>query len=190
MEKLNISNKALLGILAIILVLLIIINFLLENMRQTGLDYENIEASKLINQGEKVTDREIYYTLEDIIVKYISSYNTVVDEQGNTYYLEAQAENSYEEYYEALIESYQVYLNEEEYIEVARNFLNKFFVIGGDPEFEVHYYMQTQGILKGVYELQQNEYICKLYNKTNHKYGYIGIVLDPKEEQYRIFIIE
>ena len=43
---------------------------------------------------------------------------------------------------------------------------------------------------KGIYRIKENTYICELYSSSNYEYGYIGIVLDPPSQEYRIFIIE
>lgn len=189
MEKLNVSNKTILLVLTIILILLIIINYLINNLRDNKYIYEDISVTKLMYQGEEITDRTIYYTLENIIVKYISSYYGTTS-TGVEIELEEEPEYNYQEYYEALENSYKKHLGKKEYLELSEKFLNKFYVESGDQDIEVHYYMDTYNIIKGIYRIKENTYICELYSSSNYEYGYIGIVLDPPSQEYRIFIIE
>lgn len=189
MENLNMSNKTLLLVLSIILVLFIIINYLINNLEEAEYDYESLSASTLMYQGEEIKDRKIYYTLEGIIKKYLSSYYGI-DSNGNEIYLEEEPEYNYQEYYEALTEDYKNYLGKKGYTEVAEKFLNKFYIQGGGSEIEGHNYMYTYNIIKQIYKIDQNTYICELYSYINNKYGYIGIVINPNIQEYRIFILE
>ena len=188
MERLNMSNKTLLLVLTIILVLFIIINYLINNLEKPEYDYESLSVSKLMYQGEEIKDRKIYYTLESIIVKYLSSYYGT-DSKGNEIYLEEEPEYNYQEYYEAMTDEYKNYLGKEGYLETAEEFLNKFY-IQGDSEIEGHNYMYTYNIIKEIYKIKQDTYICEVHCDINNKYGYIGIVLNTDAQEFRIFILE
>lgn len=189
MENLNMNNKTLLLILSIILVLLIIINYLINNLEKNEYDYESLSVSKLMYQGEEIKDRKIYYTLEGIIKKYLSSYYGT-DSKGVEIDLEEEPEYNYQEYYEALTDEYKNYLGKQGYFETSEEFLSKFYVESGDPDIEMHYYMDTYDIIKQIYKIKQDTYICEVYCDSNNKYGYIGIVLNTDVKEYRIFILE
>ena len=191
MENLNISNKKLLLLLSVVLVLFIIINSFINKDKNSIIDYsKDISAKDLISKGTEISDRKIYFTLESIIIKYVNSYNNAKDESGNLIDLENEYEYSYEEQYDSLVDSYKSYLNKKEYITVADKFMNKLLVKSGDNDTEVHYFMDTNALVKGVYQIADNTYMCKLYSSYNDKEAYIGIVLDTKNSTYGIFFIE
>ena len=68
--------------------------------------------------------------------------------------------------------------------------MTNFFVKSGSEEVEVHYFMDTYQLIKGVYEIDENMYICKLYSSYNDKTSYIGIALDTGNMEFRIFFLE
>lgn len=190
MEKLNISNKSLLIILVFVLILFILASYFLKSDKTNGLDYDNTNILQLFYSGTEVTDRKTYYILEDIIINYLNSYTNAKDKNGNQVSLEVESKYTYEEYYDTLLDSYKDYLGKKQYIEVADKFMNKFFVESGDEDIEIHFFMDTDKVLKEITTIGENQYICRLYSSYNNKEAYIGIKLDTKNNEYRIFIIE
>lgn len=187
----NVNNKTLLVILSLVLVLLIIFNVIFKSERnKDNINYGKVTAEDLIYDGTEVKDRQLYFTLESIISKYISSYKTAYDSDGNLIDLESDSKYSYEDYYGALTDEYKSYLGRSKYIEVAKKFMTNFFVKSGSEEVEVHYFMDTYQLIKGVYEIDENMYICKLYSSYNDKTSYIGIALDTGNMEFRIFFLE
>lgn len=187
----NINNKTLLVILSLVLVLLIIFNVIFKSERnKDNINYGKITAQDLIYGATEVKDRKLYFTLESIISKYILSYDDAVDSNNNKVDLEINSDYSYKDYYEALNEDYKKYLDKEGYIKVAKFFLDKFFIESVGENIEIQYFMDTNQLIQGVYEIDENMYICRLYSSYNKTEGYIGIYLDEENTQFQIFIIE
>ena len=190
MEKLKLNNKSLLALLIVVLIIILLANYFMSLDKDNEFNYENIEVIELFYTGKQVTDRNTYYILEDIIVNYLNSYTNAKDSNGNSVLLEVESKYTYEEYYDTLLESYKDYLEKEEYLKVADEFMDKFFVTNGDENVEIHYFMDTDRILKEITEIKDNYYICRLYSSYNNKEAYIGIKLDTVNNEYRIFIME
>lgn len=172
MEGRKVDSKLLLFTLILVLIVLLLLNFLFNNNRDDGIwNYKEIvTGAQLIYSGTEVTDREIYYTLENIIKDYINSYVTDSEEL------------SYKDYYKYLTENYKKHLNKKEYYEVAQTFLNKFLVNTGS--------MNTNQILKHVYELENNVYLCELVSNTTKQTAYIAIQLNTSQLIYNIVYVE
>ena len=185
MEGKRVDSKLLLFTLVLVLITLLLLNFLLKGNSSNDIwNYKEITTvQNLIYMGEKVTDRQIYYDLEQIVINYLNSY---VDT-----YMEDTKEDklSYEDYYDYLRKDYKNYLSKDEYIEVAKKFLDKFFVKTG-YEYEVREFMDTERVLTDVYKFEDNVYLCRLDSKYNNSYGYIAIQLKTTESSYNIVYIE
>lgn len=179
MEGKKVDSKLLLFTLVLVLITLLLLNYLLKGNREVGIwNYKEITtATDIMYLGQKVTDRDTYYTLEAIVNQYLNSYiNTGNDDE----------KLMYEDYYNYLTENYKKHLSKKEYIEVAKNFLNKFYVnINSDYET-----MYTYQILKEIYDMGNNVYMCKLESKRNNEIGYIAFQINQSELAFNIVYIE
>lgn len=179
MEGKKVDSKLLLFTLVLVLITLLLLNYLLEGNREVGIwNYKEITtATDVIYMGQKVTDRDTYYTLETIVNQYLNSY---INENND------DEKIMYEDYYNYLTEGYKKHLSKKEYIEVAKNFLNKFYVnINSDYET-----MYTYQILKDIYDMGNNIYMCKLQSKRNNEIGYIAFQVNQSELAFNIVYIE
>lgn len=177
MEGRKVDSKLLLFTLVLVLIALLLLNHFLNKNRVDGVwNYKEIEtATDVMYKGERVTDRTVFYTLETIINEYLNSYiNTNNDKE----------KIMYDEYYNYLTESYKGYLNKKEYKEVAKNFLNKFYVDTGDGS------MYTYQLLKDIYKFDNDVYLCKLTSKRNNETGYIALQINEAKQAFKIVYIE
>lgn len=178
MEGKKVDSKLLLFTLLLVLIALLLLNYFLGGNRVEGVwDYNNITtAEEIMYLGEEVTDRDTYYTLESVINQYLNSYINVYNEE----------KIMYQDYYNYLEDNYKRHLSKKEYIEVADNFLNKFYInINSDYES-----MYTYQILKGVYQFENNIYLCELVSKRNNETGYIAFQINESELAFKIVYIE
>lgn len=181
MEEKNNNIKLYLVMFLLLLICLLIFNYFTKNAsKQSEIwNYSNISnAADVLYRGNKTVDREIYYTLDKIVVKYIESY--LVEDENNTWTA----------YYDVLSEDYSKFLNKKEYNSVAENFLKKFYVYSADVEIEAIEYMDAQDIVTDIYAYEDNKYMCILESSATGNTGYIGIELDEKNKTYSIFYIE
>ena len=178
MEGKRVDSKLMLFTLVLVLIALLLLNWLLGNKETVGVwDYDNItSASEIKYLGTKVTDRETYYTLESIISKYLDSYINVYD----------QDKIMYEDYYNYLVENYKKHLSKKEYIEIAKKFLNKFY-INMNSDYES---MDTNKILKDIYEFENGIYLCELKSNRNNEAGYIAVQVNKIDMTFNIVYIE
>ena len=179
MESKKIDSKLLLVTLVLVLIALLLLNKLMESNRTDEIwNYKEITtAANITYLGERITDREIYYTLENIINQYLDSYiNKYNDEDKITY----------KDYYNYLSENYKKYLSQKEYLAVAEKFLNKFY-INIESDYESMYKYQ---ILKQIYKFDNNVYLCKLECKRNGEVGYIAFQINESELIFNIMYIE
>lgn len=179
MEGKRVDSKLLLFTLVLVLIALLLLNYLFEGNRTDEVwNYKKITtATDVIYLGEKVTDRTTYYTLETIVNQYLDSYiNRYNDEE----------KVMYEDYYNYLTDNYKKHLSKSKYKEVAKKFLNKFYVnINSDYET-----MYTHQILKDIYAFDNNIYLCKLESKRNSEIGYIAFQISESELAFNIVYIE
>ena len=179
MEGKRVDSKLLLFTLVLVLITLLLLNFLFEGNRTDSVwNYKEITtATDVMYLGEKVTDREIYYTLETIINQYLDSYIKPKTNEDKV---------MYEDYYDYLTENYRKYLSKREYKQVAEKFLNKFYInINSDYEA-----MYTYQLLKDIYAFENNVYLCKLVSKRNNEVGYIAFQISQSELAFNIVYIE
>lgn len=142
---------------------------------QNHIDYPKADADYFLEQGTEVLDREIYWTLNDIISQYIHSYRFTEGGDG---------EYTPSDYYKALSLSYQSFLGKRKYQTTATTFFKKFEIDTGEEKN-----MKVTQIISSVYQMKENEYFCQL-SGTNDQVAYIGILLKPHEEKFEIFYIE
>lgn len=183
MEGKKVNSKLLLFTLVLVLIVLLLLNKFLDGLNTNDIwNYKKLtSAQDIIQKGKIVTDREIYYNLEEIITKYVESY------------LSEQSTNldmiNYKDYYTFLIKDYKKHLSQEEYNNVAETFLNKFYV-KNVSEWEAYEYMDVFSLITNIYSFDNNIYLCKLYSKETRNTGYIAIKLDLTNEGYYIVYIE
>lgn len=185
MEGKRVDTKLLLFTLVLVLITLLLLNYFLKgNNKDEIWNYEEITtAAELIYLGEEINDREIYYTLESIVQQYLNSY-------VNTYSEDVENDKiTYVDYYDNLVQDYKEYLSKSEYEELAKKFLNKFYV-NAESEYETMNYMDTERIIKSVYDFGNNVYLCELKGSFTKKEGYIAIGLNTAENIFNIIYIE
>lgn len=180
MEGKKVDSKLLLFTLLLGLITLLLLNYFLDKSRNNNSiwDYDKLESVEdIMYTGKRVTDRETYYALETIIYDYLDSYiaDSNDDESIN-----------YEYYYNFLAKNYKEHLSKKEYKEVAEKFLNKFY-INMDSDYVAMYKYQ---LLKEIYLLDENVYVCKLESKRNNETAYIAIRLDLAKRAFNIVYIE
>lgn len=181
MEEKNNNIKLYLVMFLLLLICLLIFNYFTKNAANEDEIWnysEILGASDVLYKGTKTNARDVYYTLDKIVVKYIESY--LVEDEYNTWTA----------YYDVLSEDYSKFLNKKEYNTVSENFLKKFYVYSADVEIDVSEYMDVQDILVEIYAYEDNRYICVLESSITGNTGYIGIELDEKNKIYSIFYIE
>jgi len=178
MEGKRVDSRLLLFTLVLVLITLLLLNYVLKGNRNDGIwNYKEIEsATDVMYLGEKITDRQTYYTLENIINQYLNSYINTNNEE----------KIMYDDYYNYLTENYRKHLSKKEYKEVSENFLNKFY-INIDSDYEAMY---TYQVLKEIYKLEDSVYLCRLYSKRNNETGYIAIQLFESDLTFNIVYIE
>lgn len=181
MEEKNNNIKLYLIMFSLLLVCLLIFNYFIKSAQSKKDIWKYSEitsASDVLNRGTKTSARDVYYTLDKIVVKYVESY-LVEDEESN-----------WTKYYEVLSKDYSKFLNKKEYSAVAESFLKKFYVYSEDIEIDASEYMDVQDIIVQVYSYEDNRYLCYLESSITGNTGYIGIELNTKNNTYSIFYIE
>ena len=185
MEGKRVDSKLMLFTLVLVLITLLLLNYFLVGNRKDDIwDYENLNsASSIIYLGESVEDRDTYYILESIVANYIESYVDNYSSKEETQTL------TYMDYYKYLTDDYKKYLRKNEYSEVAKKFLDKFYV-NAKSEYEVMQYMDVNKVIKAIYEFDNNVYLCEVESSYNKIRGYIAIKLDTSKSAFNIVYIE
>lgn len=180
-KNMNLIQKIILYIIALVIIAIITwilktisINKKLERKAIVSNYNEIKDYTHFIYQGTTTNDRQIYWDLNDIISKYITS---IIYEGDN-------AEFNLEDYFDALTDEYKNYLGKSKYLEISKNFINKFLVNSAQ---ETSY--KTHDIIENIYDIQNDMYFCELRG-TNENKAYIGIKLDRNVKTYQIFYIE
>lgn len=178
MERKKVDSRLLLFTLVLVLIVLLLLNYVFNKNRTDGVwNYKKIKtATDVIYLGQRVTDRETFYTLEQIVKQYLNSYINKYDED----------KVMYEDYYNYLTESYKNYLSKREYIKIADKFMKKFYInINSDYEN-----METNKILKNVYEFENNVYLCELKSNRSNETGYVAFQVNAPQLAFNIVYIE
>jgi hypothetical protein len=196
LKELNNKQKLIIAIITLailILIVAIIKNWPVDNGTKK-IDYKNVNSESLINESTVNSDGGIYWSLDEIVKKYIAS-SIGKDTAGNkTDFI------SLDKYYDILVYNYQKYLSKAQYTQLSNDFCSKFIVeeerIAGDAsptdakaQQKIKTFDSTT-TLQNVYEFETNRYICKVYSGKNNKTGYIGIELDSNTSTWNIFYIE
>lgn len=165
----------------LIFALAVAVNFMRNNLNQK-INYNSDDVvADLLKSATVTYDRAIYYTLEDIIVNYIYSFDP------ESFYLEDQI--GYEEYYEVLDETYRSKLGKAKYMETAKNFFESVRYTNSSSMDSITMTITTD-IIRKIYDLGNNQYLCLVGVENGTKFGYIGIKLDTYNTTYNIFYLE
>lgn len=181
MKEIN-ENKMLYLLLGILLLVIFFVGTsILKSKRGQVIDYSEIKsAQELLDFADVTYDRETYYILDNIIDNYICSYafeNTI---EGNV---------GYKDYYDVLNSSYRYDLSKNDYVSKAEKFLKRFLVTSqGNMEKQCN--LVTRNVIRKIYKLDNDMYLCTVGLKDNTDYGYIGIKLDKINKTYEIFYLE
>lgn len=181
MDK-NRNNKLYLfvGIL-VLLSLMVLVGFLRDLKSEQNIwTSKDITGYKIVINGETTNDRKIYWTLNDIITKYILSSENLISEASD------QSGIKQVDYYKDLYKTYKKSMSKEKYQNVANNFTNK-FVIKNQIEGNV---VQTTNIIKKIYKFDGNIYMAELKSDINDTTAFFAVKLDQKNNTYWIMYIE
>ncbi len=185
MEGKKVDSKLLLFTLILVLITLFLLNGLFRGAKSVGIwNYDEITTgTQLIAYGTLSQDRQTYYIMEEIVNKYLNSY---ISTYGNE---ELEDWMPYEQYYDYLTDNYKDYLSRKDYEKLAKEFLNKFYVYE-EGEYDATEFMDTYNVIKAIYELDNDVYLCELRGETTLNKGYIAIATDSNDNTYRIIYIE
>lgn len=170
------------------LVLLIVVATVLMRLdfSKKSIDYGKADKYTFIMNSTEIKDRDIYWTLNNVIIKFLESYQSV-EKMDTSFLIEYKYSGfSLEEYYEALDYDYKRYLSKKKYLEKAKNMISK-MVTWNDNGFV----LKTEDIISQIYKLDDyNGYLCELNTVNKEETAYIGIIFDNEKKEYRIFYIE
>lgn len=172
----------------IILIMFIIGTKLFEYFRnqKDSIDYKSANIDTFLNDAEESYDRQVYWNLNDIISKFVLSYQTVEKLDDSLLVEYRYTGYSLDEYYKALDTNYQKYLGKSGYIKLAKQMLSKFAT-----KNENGIVISTDKIIEKMYKVNdENVYICKLNAVENSKSSYIVIKLDTEKKNYSILYLE
>ena len=174
----DLTTKQKIGILLLVLITLIVLNYFMKNIRDSSntkkIDYKTATGEQILYSSTEVFDRKIYLSLEQVISEYISSY------------YQTETKDNYKKYYSMLSKKYKSFLGKGKYEKKAEAFLDKFKHVG---EITKQVYMEKDNVLNTVAEYDTNKYICQLKNDLGD-IAYIGIELDYKTKNAYIFYLE
>lgn len=180
MENIEKDKKLyiLLGLLLIIVFAIVI--SLIRNNINSKVDYNSDSVvADLLKSATITYDREVYFVMENIITKYISSYEA--DSISGV--------ANYEEYYNVLDDVYKSKLGKKKYKEVAQNFFKSVEYVD-NTTMDRHTTHITTNIIRNIYDLGSNKYLCAVGLISSTEYGYIGISVNPSKNSYEIFYLE
>lgn len=172
------DQKLKLVVLILVLILLLVLVNILKNIKYQDKiwNYSKINSAlEVINEGKPISDRKLYYELENIIIRFIVS-NTGTEATKKNYGVEY--DTTYEDYYSILTDSYKRHLSKQEYNELVKSILDKFNAAS----------MDLNGILQMIIMYEDNKYLCLLSNKQ--QFAYFGVKLNSNNNSYEIFYLE
>ena len=179
----NYSNKQLLAFFITCLLLFMFLTFVFSNFRSNEYkyDYENGNIYSILIDFNETNDRDVYWRLESIISKLISSYKD--DEQEDLKNGKIYAKDSIKNYYNALECDYQRFLGKSKFNKKITEFFTKISSVKNNM-LEI----RDENFIEAVYK-KDNAYICKIYSPNNQN-AYLGINLRDGSNRYTIFYIE
>lgn len=154
-------------------------------LKSNNIDYNNESITSLYDNAITVSERDIYWILNNIIDAYIKSYYLELDSISE--YDRSQIIYSRGDYYEVLSNDYKKFLNKNKYMQLSENMLKK-FIINESFLKEDNYIYEVRYLDSNKY--RENMYICKLNTINKDVESYIGIQLKPNKNLYNIFYLE
>lgn len=175
-ENTSPTQKLLLIVMLLILLAACFYGFRSLTSNKGIIDYKIADSNYFIFNSEETTDRDVYWNLEEILSKYLGSYQS---EYNN------EVENV-EYYYNSLDNNYKKFLGKKKYIEISNNIIQK--MVGDTKEGMVSLPAQ---IIKNVYKvnIDNNMYLCKLNTLDENDNAHVGIILNTERKEYSIFYI-
>ena len=170
------SKQRLVLMISFLIVILVVFYFLRNvNKKVEGIDYKKTDINGLLALSQDDKDRYVYWNLNEIISKFLNSYQSE--------YTEGINDINY--YYKTLDPNYKKYLGRRKYKELANSFIDK---VVYDPEDDLK--SLPQPLITKIKRLNDynNAYLCKIATKNNED-AYIGIILDIENTRYNIFYI-
>lgn len=187
--KENITPKQRLVLLVTILVLVIVVFSFTKKFfsKKEGIDYKNVDYSNFIVDSSETSDRNLYWTLNDILVPFLQSYQTVEKMDTSEFIEYKYTGRSLEDYYDALDKDYKNYLGKEEFISKSKEMMSKVFE-KNDKGFVV----KNENIIKCIYKLNNyhNAYLCEINTVNTNESAFIGVVLNSETQKFSIFYIQ
>lgn len=167
------------GILLIV-ALAIATNFIRKNLGSDVYNTDIKNRQDLLNPTSITYDREIYYTIDNILTEFVSSYS--IDDS-----LKASA--SYEEYYDVLSKSYKDKLGKKQYKEKAETFFKRLEYTTGS-EMDKRDIIVSRNIIRSIFDIGDDMYVCSVGIINKNDIGYIGIKLNKMKNTYEIFYLD
>lgn len=174
MDTISSKQKLILAI-CFLLIIIVLLWISKQIFNKDEFDYRKITHDDFIYSGLINTDRQIYWSLNEIISNILNSYKNIGKEEGI----------KPEDYYDVLSEDYKEYLGKRKYKKLINEFLQKFVVKNSYTTT-----IKTSRIIENVYYLNNNRYICELSTASEENKAYIGITLNTSNKTYNIFYIE
>ena len=165
----------LMGILVI--VILFVLRSLITSQNYAIVDYDEIiSGMTIVSKGTITKDREVYYIVEDILTNMHNAYSS-------------SDKNEIEKYYEVLNKSYKNKISISKFLELIDGFFNNMvdIIIDTDGELEV---AETKNVIRSIYMIDTDTYICIIGSQTSQTFGYIGLTLNTYNSTFEIFYLE
>lgn len=175
--KMNMISSKQKLILAICFLLIIIVLLWISKQifKKREFNYNNMNHDDFIYEGTINNDREVYWSLNEIVSNILLTYQNIGKEEGI----------KPEDYYDVLSDDYKEYLGKGKYQKLINEFLQKFVVKNSYTTT-----IKTSRIIENVYYLNNHRYICELSTVSEENKAYIGITLNTSNKTYNIFYIE
>ncbi len=188
-KEMTIYEKIALGIVCIILLSIGTALLSSTTKKDNNVNYKEFSLDEILNSSEEIKAREEYWTLNDIIYSFLSSYNLEISSTGLVNNSNNTKTYTRESYYKVLSSDYRKYLKKSKYMELSKNMMEKFVQYSNNK-----IYIKDSDIISNIYLLNEYEYgndmyICKLNTVKIDTTSYIGIQL-LENNTYTIFYIE
>lgn len=173
------KTQKIIASLIVLIILMIAVNFLSTlSFKETIIDYKNENASTLIQNKEKLKDRDLYITLESIVENFLNTNIGKYKLNNKTIKLKDYYEN-------VLFDEYKYNRSFNKFKKISNIFFKKIFVN------EKYNEIPLDDVISNVYiySKERKMYIVEVNTNTEEK-GYIGIKIDDTFNIYYIFYIE
>lgn len=185
----NITPKQRLVFFITLLIFIISIFYFMKNYvsNNKGIDYKNVDYNTFINESTETSDRNLYWTLNNILLAFLNSYQSVEKMDTSALIEYKYSGRSLESYYDVLDDKYKKSLSKKDFIIKSKEIMSSMCTFN-DNGFS----MKSEDIIKNIYKLNNYEdtYLCRLNTVDQNKKAYIGIRLDSKSGKFDIFYIQ